>query len=308
MDTIRAAVGRYPHTASLHDAPMALDGRSELVVDPLSDAGGFAQLLGELRYDVFEVPIVSFLVARQQGIPIVAAPLFVTRRFHQSRLLLNHSTGVREPGDLAGRKAGIRYHGFTDGTWARGILSHDFALDPGRVTWVTATAETVVGAPLPPNVSPALGSSLDDLLLEGELSALILEAGRVLEGPGIEPIFANPLAAEEAWFRSTGVVPINHLIALQPRVLEGRPHLLDQLFEVFSKAKREGLKNLPASPEPGTEEANLVRLQTFLGDDPMPYGLDNNRAPVEMILGLAYEQKVITTVPDLATVFATSPT
>jgi 4,5-dihydroxyphthalate decarboxylase len=307
MDTIRAAVGQYPHTASLHDDPIALGDQSQLVVEPLGNTGGFAQLLGELRYDVFELPIVSFLVAQQQGIPVVAAPLFVTRRFHQSRLVLNRSTGVRDPSDLTGRKAGIRYHGFTDGTWARGILSHDFGLDPGRVTWVTATTETVAGAPLPPNVSPALGSSLDDLLLEGELSALILEGGRVVEGPGIEPIFADPFAAEEAWFRSTGVVPINHLIAVQRRVLEDRPHLLEQLFEVFSDAKRQGLKNLPLSPEPGGEEANLVRLQTFLGDDPMPYGLDENMAPIEMILALALEQQVITIPPDLTTVFATSP-
>ena len=307
MDTIRAAVGQYPHTASLHEAPIALDEQTELIVEPLSNAQGFGPLLNELRYDVFEVPIVSFLVAQQQGIPVVATPLFVTRRFHQSRLVLNHSTGVHDPADLAGRKAGIRYHGFTDGTWARGILSHDFGLDPGRVTWVTTSPETVAGAPLPANVSPALGSSLDDLLLGGELAALILDAGRVLHGPGIEPVFPDPRAAEEAWFRSTGVVPINHLIAIQRHVLEDHPHLLEQLFEVFSDAKRQGLENLPRSPETGSEEANLVRLQTFLGDDPMPYGLDANLETLEMILGFAREQQIITTPPDLATIFATSP-
>jgi 4,5-dihydroxyphthalate decarboxylase len=304
MDTIRAVVGRYPHTASLLDASIPLGEQSELVVEPLSNGGGFAQILGELRYDVFEMPIVSFLVAQQLGIPIVAAPIFVTRRFHHSRLVVNRSTGVGDPGDLAGRKAGIRYHGFTDGTWARGILSHDFGLDPSQVTWVTAATETVAGAPLPPNVSPAIGSSLDDLLLDGELAAAILDPGRVPEGPGIEPIFANPFAAEEDWFRSTGVVPINHLIALRGGVLEDHPHLPGQLFEVFSNAKREGIKNLPRSPEPGGDEANLVRLQTFLGDDPMPYGVDDNRLPLEMILEFALEQRVITTPPDLATVFA----
>jgi 4,5-dihydroxyphthalate decarboxylase len=305
MDTIRAAVGYYPHTASLHGTATALGDQTELVVESLSSAGAFAQLLGELRYDVFEIPIVSFLVAQQQGIPVVAAPLFVTRRFHQSRLVLNRSTGVSDPGDLAGRNAGIRYHGFTDGTWARGILSHDFGLDPGQVTWVTAAPETVVGAPLPPNVRPSLGASLDDLLREGELSALILEAGRTVEGPGIEPIFADAAAAEEAWFHATGVVPINHLIAIQQRVLEEHPHLVEQLFDVFSKAKRQAIMNLPRSPEAGSEEANLVRLRTFLGDDPMPYGLDVNRAPLEMIFQLALDQQVITTPVDLATVFAT---
>ena len=305
MDTIRAAVGDYPHTASLHGSAIALGDQTELVIEPLGSAGGFGQLLGELRYDVFEVPIVSFLVAQQQGIPVVAAPLFVTRRFHQSRLVLNRSTGVNAPGDLAGRNAGIRYHGFTDGTWARGILSHDFGLDPGQVTWVTAAPETVVGAPLPPNVRPSLGASLDDLLRDGELSALVLEAGRTVEGPGIEPIFADTAAAEEAWFHATGVVPINHLIAIQQRVLEEHPHLVEQLFDVFSKAKREAIMNLPRSPAAGSEEANLVRLQTFLGDDPMPYGLEDNAAPLEMIFKLALDQQVITSPVDLATVFAT---
>jgi 4,5-dihydroxyphthalate decarboxylase len=307
MDAIRTAVGRYPHTASLVDTATALDGQTELVVEPLSNAGGYAQILEELRFDVFELPIVSFLVAQQQGIPIVAAPLFVTRRFHHSRLLLNRSTGVRDPSDLAGRNAGIRYHGFTDGTWARGILSHDFGLDPRQVTWVTAARETVAGAPLPPNVRPSLGASLDNLMLDGELAALILEAGRELEGPGIEPMFEDISAAEKAWFRSTGVVPINHLIAIQQRVVNDHPLLLEQLFDVFSTAKNQAIANLPQSPEPGSDEAGLVRLQTFLGEDPMPYGLDDNRAPLEMILQFAVEQQIITTPTDLATVFATSP-
>jgi 4,5-dihydroxyphthalate decarboxylase len=307
MDTIRAVVGRYPHTASLVDTTTALDDQIEFVVEPLSNTGGFAQILAELRFDVFELPIVSFLVAQQQGIPIVAAPLFVTRRFHHSRLRLNRSTGVRDPSDLTGRSVGVRYHGFTDGTWARGILSHDFGLDPRQVTWVTSATETVAGAPLPPNVRPFLGASLDNLMLEGELAALILEAGRELEGPGIEPMFEDTSAAEEAWFRSTGVVPINHLIAIQQRVVDDHPHLLEQLFDVFSDAKNQAITNLPRSPEPGSEEAGLVRLQTFLGEDPMPYGVDDNHAPLEMILQLALEQQVITAPTDLATVFATSP-
>jgi 4,5-dihydroxyphthalate decarboxylase len=307
MDTIRAAVGQYPHTAVLHEAAIALDDQTELIVEPLGNAGGFGRLVQEMRFDVFELPIVSFLVAQQQGLPIVALPLFVTRRFHHRSLLLNSSTGVRDPSDLASRNAGIRYHGFTDGTWARGILSHDFGLDPAKVTWVTATTETVPGAPLPPNVRPTLGASLDELLLEGELAALILEAGRELKGPGIEPIFPNVATAEEAWFHSTGVVPINHLIAVQQRVADDHPRLLEQLFDEFSNAKNEAISKLPRSPEEGSEEAELIRLQTFLGNDPMPYGIDVNRAPLDMIVQLALEQQIIMTPTDLATVFATSP-
>jgi 4,5-dihydroxyphthalate decarboxylase len=105
---------------------------------------------------------------------------------------------------------------------------------------------------------------------------------------------------------SAGVVPINHLIAVQPRVLEDHPHLIEQLSELFSSAKQKGLKSLPRSPDPGTEEADLVRLKTFLGDDPMPYGLTDNRAPLEMILELDLRQQVIARPAELATLFATS--
>jgi 4,5-dihydroxyphthalate decarboxylase len=307
VDTIRAVVGRYPHTASLVDTATALDAHTEIVVSPLAGAGGFSRILEDLCVDVFELPIVSFLVAHQQGVPIVASPLFVTRRFHHDRLLLQHSKGVRDPSDLPGRSAGLRYHGFTDGTWARGILSHDFGLDSRQVTWVTVEPETVRGAPIPPNVRPSLGASLDDLMLEGKLAARILEPGRRLDGPGIEPVFKDFRAAEASWFANTGVVPINHLIAIRRRVLEDRPRLGEQLLEVFSEAKRQAIAHLPRSPEPGSQEAGLVRLRTFLGDDPMPYGLDANRAPLEMILRLAVEQQVITTPTDLATAFATTP-
>jgi 4,5-dihydroxyphthalate decarboxylase len=307
MDLLRAAVGRYPHTASLVGATTPLDDQTELLFEPLNAAGGFARILDDLRYDVFELPIVSFLVAQQQGLPIVATPLFVTRRFHHSRLLLNRSTGVNTGAELTGRSAGIRYHGFTDGTWARGVMSHEFGVDPRQVTWVTTARETVAGAPLPENVRSSRGVSLDELLLEGELSALILEAGRTLGGPGIEPMFADIPAAEEAWFRSTGVVPINHLIAVQQRVVDHHPHIVEQLIEAFSAAKTEALHKLAASAESGSEEADLVALQRFLGSDPMPYGVDANRSTLEMIIRFSLEQQVITVPTDLATVFATTP-
>ena len=251
MDTIRAAVGQYPHTASLHEAPIALDEQTELIVEPLSNAQGFGPLLNELRYDVFEVPIVSFLVTpNNQGIPVVATPLFVTRRFHQSRLVLNHSTGVYDPADLAGRKAGIRYHGFTDGTWARrnslarlrssiraaSTLGHHLA---GNSGWRTASGER----------QPCAWILTRRLAAQGANSLRLSWTCRASTPWSRDRArLPRPRAAEEAWFRSTGVVPINHLIAVQRRVLEDHPHLLEQLFEVFSDTRS------------GRDSENLLRF------------------------------------------------
>jgi len=303
MDTLHVALGLYPHTREIHDRPVPLDAHTELVAEPLFNAGGFGPLLEDEHFDVFEIPVVSLAVAQQQGIQVAGTSIVITRRFHHSRLVWNLATGISGPSDLVHRRAGLRYHGFTDATWARGILSHDFGLDPNEVTWVTVAPETVPSAPLPENVSYEPDVALEERLRTGELAMLILNARQQLDDPGVEAVFADPVSAEDDWFRRTGVVPINHVIAIRQRALELHPNLAEQLTDAFARAKAAGLAGLGDLEDPDPEEESLIRVRELLGADPLPYGLDENRPALEMILRFAAEQRVLVSPTDLSRVF-----
>ncbi len=114
--------------------------------------GAFSRMANDREFDICEMPIVSYLVAKDRGVAITAIPAFVTRGFDHRRLVLSSTSGAREPKDLEGREVGVRYYGFTDGTWARAIMARTFGGDLDSITWVTAVPETVLSAELPSNV------------------------------------------------------------------------------------------------------------------------------------------------------------
>ena len=139
-------------------------------VQPVTRA--FRRMVRELAYDVTEMAITTFLVAREHGKPITALPVFLTRGFHHRAVV------AREPGDpkwLEGTRVGVnRGYTVTTGVWARGILAREHGVDLERVTWVRSDEEHVAEYEAPPNVeSLETGKDLAEAVLSGELAAAV---------------------------------------------------------------------------------------------------------------------------------------
>ena len=134
---LRAALGGYGHLEGLRSGAIRSDTlRLEFEqVKPISRA--FAPMVRELRYDVSEIAIATFLQAKAYGKPLVLLPVVMAGRFQESALLCRADADIGSPADLAGRRIGVRAYSQTTGMWLRGIMAEEYGLRPEQMRWVT---------------------------------------------------------------------------------------------------------------------------------------------------------------------------
>jgi 4,5-dihydroxyphthalate decarboxylase len=256
----------------------------ELVeVDPLIKA--FRQMVRERAYDVCELAFTTYLCAKEHGKRFTALPVFLVRGFHHGAIVAN---GVRDPKDLEGERVGVnRGYTVTTGVWARGGLEEEHGVDLGKVTWVLSGDEHVAEYRPPSNVVPLEpGRELADLLAAGELAAAI-------GVDGFEPLIPNAAEAGFEALRTRGHYPINHLVVVKDELLGHAP----AIFAAFEEAKNRYL-------ESGRLDPLHEQVAAITGSDPLPYGLEPNRATIEELIDHALRQGILTRKPDVDSLFA----
>jgi 4,5-dihydroxyphthalate decarboxylase len=282
---LKTAIGSYPCFQALKDQPSLGHVNLEHVeVAPISDA--FKRMCRDLAYDVAEMSITGYLLARVYNKGFTALPIFPVRAFGSSHssITCNVDSGVAEPRDLAGKSVGARAYTGAASFWARGVLMHEYGLDAGRVTWVSADEEHVreYQDDAPANAVYQLGADLNQMLLDGELAAGI---GLNAKGPNIRPLIPNARDAALDYYRRTGVYQINHTIVVKDSLLTEYPWLAPALCDAFTAAKEEWLRRSP--------DLSSTRDLDLPGGDPLPYGLANNRASLQALVQFAEEQKIL---------------
>jgi len=244
-----------------------------------------------LEFDVSEMAITTYLTARAHGKPFTALPIFVMRQFHHAPIAYNVKSGVTSPKDLEGKKVGVRAYTVTTGVWARGILATEYGVDLDKVTWVVVDEEHVQEYQKPSNVLERPGANLGQMLAQGELAAAI-GAGQV-DSPDVKPLIANAREAEAAWYRKTGIYPINHTVVVKDSLLQADPTLAPRIFGAFKEAKAAFLKQLDSPAALSGDAQALAGRRSIVGDDPLPNGVAKNRKALEAVIQFARDQKIL---------------
>jgi 4,5-dihydroxyphthalate decarboxylase len=270
-------------------------------VDPLIRA--FRLMVRERPYDVCELAITTYLTAREHGKRFTALPIFLVRQFHHGAILVNTEAGIREPRDLEGRRVGVnRGYTVTTGVWARGILADEYGVDLDSITWVLSGDEHVEEYRPPANVVPVeQGRELGDLLTAGELAAAI---GVQVDHPDVAPLLADASEAGLEALRTRGHYPINHLVVVRDELLDENPDLAPAVFRAFEQAKDRYVERLRAGELDDAGDAMLARVMEITGSDPLPYGLEANRAVLEELIRHAVSQGILSRSPSLEELFA----
>lgn len=254
---------------------------------------GFRRMVRGLEFDICEMALTTYLCARRHGVKFTALPIFLVRAFHHGAILYNPIAGVSTPKDFEGRKVGVnRGYTVTTGVWARAILQEECGVDLDRVTWVLSGDEHVREFRAPENVVPApSGSKLGALLADGTLAGAI---GIQPPGGDVRPVFEDGLSAGLAALRQRGHYPINHLVVVRDDVLAAHPNLGTALFEAFTEAKRRYVDNLRQGRIATPNEADIThqRVMEIIGD-PLPYGIEPNRATLETLIQHAVKQHIL---------------
>jgi 4,5-dihydroxyphthalate decarboxylase len=282
MITLHAAVANYPHVRPLKEGRIASDRVAFTweEVEPITRA--FRRQVRTADFDLCEIALTTFAQAHAKGKDITALPVVVMRGFHHGALVCRRDSPLRGPADLAGKRIGVRAYSQTTGVWVRGILRDEYGVDHRDITWVTSEDAHVRDYADPPNVVRAApGKDLATMLLGGEVDAGIALAG--LDAAAVRTVIPDAEAAAAAWFRKTGVYPVNHIIiCARTSLLRQHAGLGAELFRLFVAAKA-------AAGEASAE----ARYADLLGGDPLPYGFGANRAGIETCLRYAAEQGLV---------------
>jgi 4,5-dihydroxyphthalate decarboxylase len=312
------AIATYGHTAALKDGSVPIKGVSANFIEVVPIVGAFRRMVRDVEFDVCEMAPTTYLIARARGAPYIALPIFVMRRFHHGGFVVRPDSGIKVPKQLEGRQVGVRAYSVTTGVWTRGIFVNEYGLDSSKVTWVVDDEEHVAALKLPPNVVHAPpGKSLASMMASGELQAGftgpagIGRAGPPIanwetggQPPQIYPELIPDAANVEAnWYRTTGIYPIHGTIVIKDEVLAKYPFVAKSLFDAFSAAKQPYLERLKAGVGSAPEDVRYRSFAPLMGD-PLPYGMQANRASIEALIAYAVQQQLIPKRPALDEVFA----
>ncbi|NNN19125.1 MAG: ABC transporter substrate-binding protein [Acidimicrobiaceae bacterium] len=267
----------------------------------------FRRMVRGLEFDVCEMAITTYICAKSYGKAFTALPVFLVRGFHHEAILYNTKSAVRTPKDLEGGRVGVnRGYTVTTGVWARGIMQDEYGVDLSKVTWVLSGDEHVAEYKAPSNViSMEPGNTLEDMLIAGDLDAVI---GVEVTHPDIAPLIPNPTETAFEALRERGLYPVNHLIVIKDELLEKYPDLAADVFDTFARSKKLYVEKLRTGEleKPNATDLMYLRVMNVTGSDPLPYGINTNRATIEKLLDHAMTQSIINQRPAVESLFAPS--
>ncbi len=270
-----------PLNAPLKDGRVSPDGYTLRFEEVRPITKAFRIMSRELAYDVTEMAATTYLAARDAGKPFTALPIFLTRGFHHGAV---KAVAPADPRSLEGRRVGVnRGYTVTTGLWARGILAAEYGVDLDSITWVRSDVEHVAEYEPPANVEDLPeGQDLAGAVLSGELAAVVGD----VESPELVPLIADADEAAERSLRERGNWPVNHLVVVKDELLAARPDLACSLVAAFERAKQLYLRT-------GELEPLHARAAAVMGADPLPYGVEANRAVLEELVDFAVAQQIL---------------
>jgi 4,5-dihydroxyphthalate decarboxylase len=267
------------------------------------------------EFEVAEMSMSSFLIARSQGADMIALPVFPSRRLFQTELSYHVDSGITRPEDLADKRLGVAEYQQTAALWIRGILDHDFGVSQYKIHWYMERSEEMshgaaTGFKPPAGISfnrIAPNKSLASTLLENELdvahvaSPWVLQANALdrssrIAGKGdwskIKPLFPDRMAEGARFYKQHGFLPVNHAYIIRGDIYKKYPWVAFNLYTGFVKAKalarEQLLERIPSALFFAPEYAAMT--QEMIGDDPFPYGIKANKAMLDTIVAFSHEQ------------------
>lgn len=272
---LHTLLGDYPNTLALKQGEIgsALVAFDFAEVKPAHTA--FKRVVRDIEFDVAELALVTFLMAKAHGKPLVLLPAVVSARFQHPYLVYNADCGHLAPADLTGRRVGIRSYSVTTAAWIRGILANDHGVELDRVRWVSFEDAHVAEFRDPPAVErAAAGKEMLAMLLAGELDAAVV-ANPVLADPRLKSVFPDPAAAAQEWYRRKRAIQINHMVVVRESLSKSNPRAVQEVFRLLLQSKRAA--GLPA--------AGAIDMH--------PFGVEANRRNLGVAIEYAHQQTLI---------------
>ena len=271
------------------------------------------RMLQKSEFDVCELSLSSYLMAKSRGMPFTAIPVFPRRLFSLSQMWVNTNAGITAPQDLIGKRVGLSTFQTTLSVLAKGDLQSEYNVPWRKMDWIVSKEEAVSFKPQEgvriELVAP--GKKIGTMLEQGEISALMVPhpPQQALKGsPRIRRLFADSKQEEIKYFQKNGYYPIMHVVAFKDEVLAKNPGLAQNVVAAFNKAKDACLAYY--------DDPNWSRFvwgrhlfeeeRRAFGDDPWPHGINKNRANLERFMAYSLDQGLMEKKLTVEDLFASS--
>jgi 4,5-dihydroxyphthalate decarboxylase len=232
------ACGRYDRTQPLIDGRVEPEG-VDLTFLPLRPGETFWRMLNHGEFDVSEMSLSSYTILRSEGdTRFIAIPVFPSRVFRHSAIYLRADSKIERPQELKGKRIGVGDYQMTAAVWVRGMLTHEYGVQPSDVTWVIGRPIRTIKPPegirmefMPPE------TTLEAMLDRGEIDALASVMIPKALGTTVRRMFRDPRKVESDYFQKTRIFPIMHTLVLKTRLYEENPWLAVSFYRAFSRAR-----------------------------------------------------------------------
>ena len=275
------------------------------------------------KYDVTEIGLIPYVnkFVNQDFRAYTLIPVFISRVFRHRNVFVHADSGIEKPEDLRGKRVGTPGYGMSANTWIRGFLLDEYGVAADDFEWIETTKSSDSGKlggsgwsafdaegnnsryyypkdfPIkqgPPDVDES------ELLLSGQCDALItaITPQSFLDGnPKIKRLFPDVKAAEQSYYRKTGLFPIMHVVAIRTNAIKANPGLPKAVFDMYCEAKNIAYANMETTTSLKvtlpwvTQEFEETRK--IMGTNFWPYGVEPNRKELELVMRYTYEQGLV---------------
>jgi 4,5-dihydroxyphthalate decarboxylase len=261
-------------------------------------------------FDISEMSLSSLFIATARGDRNwVALPIYTSRTFFHTNILVRADRGILRPEDLRGKRVGVPEYQQTAALWSRGILEHEFGVSARDIEWYMERGPDkshggATGFRPPEGVrltQIAPSTNIGEMLVRGELDATLLYLNnRNLVDRStldldtvdvIQPLFKDKQAETRRYFAKTGIYPINHTVVIKRELHERHPWLALNIYHAFVAAKKD-VERETADTMQSYFDTGLIDPagQKALQADPKAYGMKASRKVIETIAGFVHEQ------------------
>lgn len=300
--------GKYERTRALFDGTVRPQGVDLIPID-LRPSDIFWRQIKHGEFDVSEMSLSAHIMAVAGGdLRFVAIPVFPSRVFRHSSILVLAGSELSNLSQLRGRTIGVPEYHMTAALFVRGLLSDEYGIAPEEIAWVQAGLEVAgraerVDLNLPASVDLRAepNRTLTELLERRDVDALIAPSlpgrgptGCIMPSLGMRRLLQDARAAEREYYEKTGIFPIMHTVVLRRELQDRHPWLATELMRCFSRAKE------VAETEARTRgnlisalpwfQAELESTEKLMGTDFWPYGFEANAATLDAAVRYSFEQ------------------